>query len=422
MKWWIKKPLYLKIFICVVLGAILGLILGPNTKFIKPIGDIFVRLLKMLIVPLTFFTLAAGVTKMGDMKSLRSTGGMIMVYYLITSAFAAAVGMVIAFILKPGTEVAGLLDAGAKVAKPEFNFLKNIIEWVPTNPVEAMANTNMLQIIVFALFVGCALLALGDKVKGLTNIFDQCSDTMIKITDFVMGFAPYGILALVADMVSTLGAKMLAAVGRFIVTDIIGILIMLCIVYPLIMKFYGKLSPIRFYKNVAPAMLVAASTTSSNATLPVSLSVADKNLGIPEKVYGFSLPLGATVNMDGMAVALGVIAVFASNLYGVPITGGSILQFIFLGLVLSVGAAGVKGAGIVMSSVLLQTLGMPLTLIPILAAIWPIIDIGHTTTNVTGDLCGSTVISSRLKLINLKIFNGDSSAVNTKSVSNTKSV
>ncbi len=422
MKWWIKRPLYVKIFIAVVAGIILGLILGPNTKYIKPFGDVFVNLLKMLIVPLTFFTLAVGVTKMGDMKSLRSVGGKIMLYYLITSAFAAAVGMIVALISKPGKEVAGLLDAGAKVAKPEFDFLKNVISWFPTNPVEAMATTNMLQIIVFSLFVGCALLALGEKVQGLTNIFDQCSDMMIKITDFVMAFAPYGILALVADMVSSLGAKMLAAVGRFIVTDIVGILIMLCVIYPLLMKSLGKLSPIRFYRNVSPAMLVAASTTSSNATLPVSLRVAEKNLGVPEKVYGFSLPLGATVNMDGMAVALGVIAVFASNLYGVAITGASMIQFIFLGLVLSVGAAGVKGAGIVMSSVLLQSLGMPLTLVPILAAIWPIIDIGHTTTNITGDLCGTTIVSSRLKLINLDIFNGTNSVVNTKSESNTKSV
>jgi Na+/H+-dicarboxylate symporter len=422
MKWWIKRPLYVKIFIAVVLGIILGVVLGPNTKYIKPFGDVFVNLLKMLIVPLTFFTLASGVTKMGDMKSLRTVGGKIMLYYLATSAFAAAVGMIVALISRPGKEVAGLLDAGAKVAKPEFDFLKNVISWFPTNPIEAMATTNMLQIIVFSLFVGCALLALGDKVKGLTNIFEQCSDMMIKITDFVMAFAPYGILALVADMVSSLGAKMLAAVGRFIVTDIVGIIIMLAVVYPLLMKSLGKLSPVRFYRNVSPAMLVAASTTSSNATLPVSLRVAEKNLGIPEKVYGFSLPLGATVNMDGMAVALGVIAVFASNLYGVAITAGSMVQFIFLGLVLSVGAAGVKGAGIVMSSVLLQSLGMPLTLVPILAAIWPIIDIGHTTTNITGDLCGTTIVSSRLKLINLDIFNGTNSVTKTKSQSNTKSV
>lgn len=414
MNWWIKRPLYVKIFIGVALGVILGLILGPNTKYIKPFGDIFVRLLKMLIVPLTFFTLASGVTKMGDMKSLRSIGGKILIYYLITSAFAAAVGMITALISNPGKEVAGLLDAGAKVETPAFNFVDNIVSWFPTNPIESMANTNMLQIIIFALFVGCALLALGEKVKNLTNLFDQCTDLMIKITDFVMGFAPYGILALVADMVSSLGSKMLAAVGKFIVTDYVALIIILCVVYPLLMKFLGKINPIKFYKNIAPVMLVAASTTSSNATLPVSLSVAEKNLGIPERVYGFSLPLGATVNMDGMAAALGVIAVFASNLYGVPITGSSMMQFIFLGLVLSVGAAGVKGAGIVMSSVLLQSLGMPLTLVPILAAIWPILDIGHTTTNVTGDLCGTTIVSSRLKLINLEIFNGKNSVVNGK--------
>jgi Na+/H+-dicarboxylate symporter len=408
MQWWTKKPLYFKIFIGVVVGIILGFTLGPNTKYLKPIGDIFVRLLKMLIVPLVFFTITSGVTKMGDMKSLRSVGGMVMGYYLITSTLAATIGMIVALVTKPGQEVAGLLDAGAKVEKPAFNLLENAISWFPTNPIEAMATANMLQIIVFALFLGCALLALGDKVKGLTNLIDQCSDTMIKITDFVMGFAPYGILALVAVMISSLGSKMLAAVGKFIVTDYIAIILMLAIVYPLLVKFMGKLNPIKFYKNVSPAMLVAASTTSSAATLPVAMSVADKNLGVPERIYGFSLPLGNTVNMDGMAAALGVISVFACNLYGMPITAGLMIQFVFLGLVLSVGCAGVKGAGVVMSSVLLQTLGMPLTLVPILAAVWPIIDIGHTTTNVTGDLAGTAVVSSRLNLMNLNVFNGKS--------------
>ena len=151
-------------------------------------------------------------------------------------------------------------------------------------------------------------------------------------------------------------------------------------------------------------MLVAASTTSSNATLPMSMNVAKNNLGIPEKLYGFTLPLGATVNMDGMAVALGVISVFAFNLYGVEITFGSIFQFVFLGLALSIGAAGVKGAGVVMSTVLLSTIGLPLTLVPILAAIWPIIDIGHTTTNITGDLVGTTMVASQMDMIDENIY------------------
>ena len=205
-------------------------------------------------------------------------------------------------------------------------------------------------------------------------------------------------------MVGTLGTDVLAEVGRFILADYIALLIVLGIVYPLIIKFLARRNPIDFYKKISPALLVAASTTSSNATLPVSMNVANKNLGIPEKVYGFTLPLGATVNMDGMAVDLGVISVFAANLYGLPITLPLLIQFVFLGLVLSIGAAGVKGAGIVMSTILLSTPGLRLTLVPKLAAIWPIIDIGHTTANIAGDLTGTTLVASRLDMVDEEVY------------------
>jgi Na+/H+-dicarboxylate symporter len=268
-----------------------------------------------------------------------------------------------------------------------------------------MATANMLQVIIFSIVVGISLLALRERTAGLVKLVNEGADLMIKITEFVMKLAPYGILALMANMVSTLGTKMLSEVGRLILADYVAAAIILIGIYPLSLITLGKLNPIRFYRNVAPAMLVAASTTSSSATLPVSMGVAARNLGTPEKIYGFTLPIGVTVNMDGMAESIGVIAVFSSNLYGVPITAALLVQFIFLGLVLSIGTAGVKSSGVIMSSVLLQTLNMPLTLIPILAAVWPIIDIGHTTCNVTGDLNGTIIISSRLKAYDEEVYN-----------------
>jgi len=405
MRWWFKQQLYIQIIVCIVIGIGLGFILGDRVTTIKPIGDIFIRLLKMLIVPLTFFTLVSGMTKMEDMRSLRSVGGLTILYYALTSLLAATVGMIVAIVIRPGKEAIGLLDEGVKVEVADFNFIENLVTWIPTNPFQAMATMNMLQVIIFSLIVGISLLALGQKVTGLVKLAKEGADLMIKITEFVMKLAPYGILALIANMVGTLGTKMLSEVGRFILADTLAVAIILIFVYPLLMRLFGKLNPIRFYRNVAPAMLVAASTTSSSATLPVSMGVAAKNLGIPEKIYGFTLPLGATVNMDGMAAALGVIAVFASNLYGMAITPALIFQFVFLGLVLSIGTAGIKSAGVVMSTILLQTLNMPLTLIPILAAIWPIIDIAHTTCNITGDLNGSCIISSRLQEMDRELFN-----------------
>ena len=406
MRWWFRQQLHIQIFICITIGIGLGFLLGPHATVLKPIGDIFIRLLKMLIVPLTFFTLISGITKMEDLRSLRSVGGMTLLYYSTTSLLAAAMGMIVALIIRPGKEALGLLNVGVHIETTQFNFIENIVNWIPTNPIQAMANTNMLQVIVFSLIVGISLLTLGKRVKGLLKLVDEGADLMIKITEFVMKTAPYGILALIANMVGTLGTKMLSEVGRFILADSVAIILILICAYPLLLKIFGNKYPYRFYRNVAPAMLVAASTTSSAATLPVAMRVASKNLGASEKIYGFTLPLGATINMDGMAAAIGVIAVFAANLYGVPITAALMFQFVFLGLVLSIGTAGIKGAGVVMSTILLQTLNMPLTLVPILAAVWPIIDIAHTTCNVTGDLNGTTIIGSRLNELNEEIYMG----------------
>jgi Na+/H+-dicarboxylate symporter len=395
MKRWTRLPLYIQIFIGILAGISLGLLLGPRAAFLKPVGEIFIRLLMMLIVPLTFFTLVSGLTKLEDLRSFRSLGGMIIIYYLASSLLASALGVAVALAFKPGKDVAGILLAGASVEPQPFSFRETLISWFPRNPVEAMSQGNMLQIIIFSIIVGLGLLAMEKRAGRLIQLFNDGADLMIKITEFVMKTAPYGIAALVADMVASLGSKMLAEVGRFIVADYAGLFILLIFVYPSLLNFLGRLNPLRFYRNVAPAMLVAASTTSSGATLPISMAVAQENLGIPERVWGFTLPLGATINMNGMAVAIGVISVFASNLYGVSITPARLFQFIILGLVLSVGTAGVKGAGIVMSGILLQSLSLPLTLIPILASIWPILDIGHTTCNVTGDLVGTAIVAPR---------------------------
>ncbi len=399
MTWWFRQKLFIQIAICIGLGIGLGFVMGDRVSVIAPVGDIFLRLLKMLIVPLTFFTLINGVLKMGDLRSLRSVGGRTLGYYLLTSLSAASIGMGVALVLQPGKEALGVLSEGANVETAHYRFIENLIEWIPTNPIQAMASSNMLQVIVFSLITGVTLLALGKRVEGLARLAGEGTYLMIRMTEYVMKCAPYGILALIANMVGTMSTNMLSEVGRFVLSDVVSMALILIIVYPLLLRFIGHMHPIRFYRSIAPAMLVAASTTSSSATLPVSLRIAGKNLGAPESVYGFALPLGMTINMDGMAASLGVIGVFSANLYGIQITTLLLVQFVFLGLILSIGTAGIKSSGVVMSTVLLQTLNLPLTLIPILAAVWPVIDIGHTTANVTGDLCGTALIASRMDAI-----------------------
>lgn len=407
IKLWFNLSLSKKIMIMLLLGVIVGLAAGPKATALQPIGDLFIRLLKMLIVPLVFFTLASGVTKMDSPKSLRRVGGFIVTYYVLTALFAAIAGTVVALILRPGRGVQGILGSAGDIKAAKFSVIESLLNWVPTNPVEAMASTNMLQIIFFALLLGVVLLLLGKKASLITDFINQGSDVAIRITGVVMETAPYGIFALVAVLVGTLGQKMMFAVGKFVVADYIAILFMLIVVYPVLLKVLGRLPVLKFYKRIAPAMIVAATTTSSAATLPVEMDIARDKIGIPEKIYGFTLPLGNTANMDGLAAALGVISVFALDIFQKPINIATIFMIIYLGLVLSIGCAGVKGAGIVMSAVLFEALDVPLTLVPVLAAIWPIIDIPHTTANVTGDMVGTTICAERRNELNWDIFNGE---------------
>ena len=400
-----KIALWKQILVAIILGGLVGTFVPQLVPIVKPFGTIFLRLLKMLIAPLVLFTLTSGVCKMGDIKQLRTVGVRIVGFYILTSTFAAALGMGFALLTQPGKGVTDLLIAGKVGKTVTYNFVDNAIKWIPTNIFESLSTGNTLQIIVFALFAGIVLLYLGDEYKQFVEMIDKAAGVMLKMTDMVMKYSPIGIFALVAEIVTSLSGKMMAQVLNFIATDWAACLIIIFIVQPLLVKILAGQSALKYLKNIAPCMVVAASTTSSAATLPLELKIANEKLGIPEKIYGFCLPLGNTCNMNGMAVAIGCISVFAYNLFGIPITLGACIQFIFLGLVLSIGAAGVKGAGIVMSSVLLQTVGLPLTLVPILAAVWPIIDICHTTANVSGDLAGTIVVAKSMDMLDEKVFN-----------------
>ena len=406
MQFWKKLGLGTKIIIGIVIGIIIGLVSPAAAKFISPLGDIFLRMLKMLIVPLVFFTITSGICKMGDVKQLRNVGLRYVLWIVISAVFAATVGMVAALIVQPGKGTTDFL-AGAEAAEAaSYSFIDNVVSWFPTNIVESMVNANLLQIIVFSLVLGIALLALGEKAAALTKVIDQASVTMLKITEYVIAFSPFGIMSLMATLVNTVSGAAMVEVIKFIVLDnVVGLILL--VLFPLIIKIFAKLPPMRFMKKISTPILVAVSTCSSAATLPVSIDTCEKKLGIPENIYGFTLPLGNTCGMVGFAMFLGMACVFASNLYGFPITVGSMINFIFLGLILSIGAAGVKGAGVVMSGVLLSTLGMPLTLIPILAAIWPAIDPCHTTLNNVGDLVGTTIVARQLDRMDMDVFNSD---------------
>lgn len=394
-----------QILIGIIIGLAIGFISPAFTQMLAPLGNIFLRMLKMLIVPLVFFSIISGICKMGDVKQLVTVGLRFVVYILVTSGFAAAVGVIFGLLSGVGNGTTEFLDDGAKVKTVTYSFIDNVVSWFPENIISAMVKQDMLQIIVFAIFIGCALLTLGKEVDILVKGFEQCSKLMLKITDFVMAFSPIGIACLMAKLVNSISGATVKDVITFILLDYTAAIAVLIVVYPLLLKLLAGLSPLTFFKKITEPMLIAITTTSSAATLPVSLKTAGQKLGIPENVYGFTLPLGNTCGMDGFAIFIGLCCVFCSHVYGVEITFSKLVMYVFLGIILSVGAAGVKGAGIVMSTVLLEAIGMPLSVIPIFAAIWPAIDPPHTLLNNVSDIVGTTIIAKRLGLMDETVYN-----------------
>ena len=299
MSKWKKVALWKKILIGVVIGLIIGLVSPKAAEVISPLGDIFLRMLKMLIVPLVFFSITSGVCKMGDVKQLRTVGIRYVLWIIASAVIAAICGVIGGLIVQPGR---GTTEFLATAEAQSYSFIDSVISWFPTNIVESMANANMLQIIVFCLFLGVALLALGDKAKTVIRFIDEGSEVMLKITEYVIEFSPFGILSLIATMVSTISGAMMKEVLVFLITDNVICLLILILVFPLIIKLLAKLPPFGFMRKIAPAILVAVSTSSSAATLPVSIKISEEDLGIPENIYGFTLPLGNTAGMTGFAV------------------------------------------------------------------------------------------------------------------------
>lgn len=403
-----KKKLGLgtQILIGILVGLAIGFLSPALAGKLAPLGTIFLRLLKMIMVPLVFFSIISGVCKMGDVKQLATVGIRFVLYIVITSGVAAVIGVIGGLIVQPGTGTTEFLDSSAKVEASSYSFVDTVVSWIPENVVEAMASASMIQVIVFAIFVGVALLSLGKRAEIFVKFIDQGSEAMLKIVEFIMAVSPVGIASLMATLVTSVNGASMKEVVKFIATDYVCAILVLLVLYPALIKIMARLNPLTFMKKISEPMIVAVTTTSSAATLPISIKVAREKLGIPENIYGFTLPLGNTCGMNGFSIFIGLCCVFASNLYGVRISMGSMVQYVFLGIVLSVGAAGVKGAGIVMSTVLLETMGMPLSLIPVLAAIWPTIDPAHTTLNNVSDLVGTMIISRQLDQVDMDVYNG----------------
>lgn len=394
---WTGMQLWKQIFFALTVGLILGVVLNMTgnadiAKSIKPLGDLFIRGIKMLIVPLIFVSLVTGVASLQNLSTMGRISAKTFVLYLLTTAVAIAIGLGLAVLFEPGIGV-DLGAAKAVTAKEAPTVVDTILGLVPVNPIAAFASGNVLQIIVFAIFVGLAITLAGEAGKPVKTFFDSAAEVMYKLTSIVISFAPYGVFALMAWVAGTYGMDVLAPLAKVIAMVYIGCLIHALVVYGGLIKFVGRLNPVRYFQGSIEPVMVAFTSTSSSGTLPVTMMSAERNLGVSRSVSSFVLPLGATINMDGTALYQGVCAVFIAQAYGVDLSSGQYLTIILTATLASIGTAGVPGAGLIMLSLVLASVGLPLEGIAIIAGIDRILDMARTALNVAGDCAVSCLIA-----------------------------
>lgn len=419
-----KIPVHGQIIIGLILGLVFGIIsitAGIDKTFtlhyIKPVGTIFINALKMIAVPLVLASLIVGVSNLGDISKLSRIGGKTILFYMITTVIAVTIGLFSVNLIKPGKKLsvetreelmmqyggeASMREELAKEVKQKGP-LQPLVNIVPNNIFNAAGNNgNMLQVVFFALIVGVALLKIPKK-KGepVIKFFDGLNDVIIKLVEFIMLLAPYGVFALIASLLVELAGddptkafELLYALLWYTVNVVIGLTIMVLIVYPTIFRIFTKVKYYDFFKAVRPAQLLAFSTSSSSATLPVTMRRVEEEIGVSEEVSSFVLPLGATINMDGTSLYQSVAAVFIAQALGMGLSIGDQLMIVLTATLASIGSAGVPGAGLVMLLIVLESIGVPAAGLALILAPDRILDMCRTVVNVTGDASVTTAVAS----------------------------
>jgi Na+/H+-dicarboxylate symporter len=412
-----KLSLTVKILLALIFGILFGVVANAffpaafNTAISKwalvPLGKMFTNGIKMLVVPLVLCSLISGAASVGDIKKLGRVGGKIFVYYIFTTALAITLALIFANIVDPGIGTT-LQAAGKEFKAAEAPFVMDIfVNAIPSNPIESLVKGEMLQIIFFAIIFGVSMTLIGEKVKPLLDTINHINEVLLKIIGLVMLTAPIGVFALISNVIMFQGIAVLLPLMKYALTIVFTLVIQVLIVYGTALKVLGRVSPIKFFKKFWPVMTVAFSTSSSNATLPVNLETCEDKLGVNKSIASFTIPLGATVNMDGTAVMQGVATIFLAQLYGVPLTFQNMLMIILTATLASIGTAGVPGVGMVMLSMVLLQVGVPVEGIPIVLSIDRILDMMRTVVNVTGDAIGTVIVASSEKELNLDIYNSE---------------
>lgn len=415
-----KKQLGLttKIFIALLLGAILGIVLYnfPSSLIrdeivingiLYVVGQGFIKLMKMLVVPLVFCSLVCGSMAIGDTKKLGSVGVRTIIFYLFTTALAVTVALLISNLINPGT---GLdmstiqADVTSVDSVESTSLVETILNIIPDNPINSLASGNMLQIIIFALLVGIILAKLGEKTEVVGNFFSQFNDIMMEMTMMVMTIAPFGVFCLIARTFAGIGFDAFLPLVKYMLGVLLALAWQCFFVYLGLLKLFTGLNPIKFIKNFFPVMAFAFSTATSTATIPLSIDTLAKKIGVSKRISSFTIPLGATINMDGTAIMQGVAVVFAAQAFGIVLNFADYATVIGTATLASIGTAGIPSVGLVTLTMVFNSVGLPVEAIGMIMGIDRILDMTRTAVNITGDAVCTTIVAHQNKALDKNVF------------------
>lgn len=412
-----KMGLTTMIFIGLILGAIFGAVINPMPSgyvkdtlivggLLKVIGKLFVSSIKMLVVPLVFVSLVCGSAAIGDVKKLGRVGVKTLSFYLATTAIAISIALMVANFIDPGKglDMSKLQKAETTVAA-QTSVIDVITGIIPDNPIAAMATGNMLQIIFFSLLVGISLAHLGSKGERLVKLFEDLNELIMKMITIIMLAAPVGVFALVASTFATMGWGAAKQLAKYMICVVLALLIHCLFTYTGALTFIGRINPLNFFKKFAPVMNVAFSTASSNATIPVNVEACEEKLGVSKNIASFTIPLGATINMDGTAIMQGVAVIFIAQIYGIELTMTNFLTVILMATLASIGTAGVPSVGLITLSMVLQSVNLPVEGIAMIMGIDRILDMCRTVVNITGDAMCTILVAKSEGEFNIDVYN-----------------
>ena len=414
-----KKKLSLtsKIFIGLIAGVICGVIfnLFVPASYVRDtiiidgicyvIGNGFIKLMKMLVVPLVFCSLVCGASAIGDTKTLGKVGGKTIAFYLATTAIAVTVAISVAALIKPGIGLnMNLIEAENVTVAEKTSAVDTLLDIIPDNPFSSLANGNMLQVIVFALTVGILLAKMGETAALVANFFSQFNDLMMEMTNLVMSFAPIGVFFMLTRTFANLGFDAFIPLLKYMGSVVLGLGVQCFVVYMILLFVFTRLNPFKCIKKFFPGMALAFSTSTSNATIPLNIETLEEKIGVSRKVSSFTIPLGATINMDGTSIMQGVAVVFAAQAYGINLGISGYLTVIATATLASIGTAGIPSVGLVTLTMVFSAVGLPVEAITLIMGIDRILDMLRTAVNVTGDAVCTTVVAYQNKDVDKEVF------------------